>query len=220
MRILFAVLVFSGLGAARAADFQFDLRGQAFLESPSAPLVGSFDVMFTVDSQSGELLVIDVPPPNASLDLFFGDLTVTNYSTMVNGQLMHQNPLTTGVAQFASVPLGSGMGVGMPFHRFDWALDSFTEAQLRAALSTSDPLGYLFPLLSGDRATLEVGNTLGQVYDLQITSVSIKTVPVSAAEPATLALLAMACLALGFIHRRRIFRTAGAPCLLQCNARC
>ena len=65
--------------------------------------MGPFDVMFTVDSQSGELMVIDVPPPNESLELFFGDLAVTNYRATVNGQLLDQSPVTHGSANFAAV---------------------------------------------------------------------------------------------------------------------
>jgi hypothetical protein len=202
MRILFALLGFFGLGAAQAADFLFDLSGQAFLQSSP---VGAFDVMFTVDSQSGELLVIDIPPPNESLELFNGDLAVTNYSAVVNGQLIHQLPVTSGLVNFATTGLGSGMEIGLgPTSEFAWSTQNFSRDQLEAALATADPLGYLFPLMSGEFAELEIGNTLGQEYDLHITSMSIRSVPVSAPEPNTVALLVLAGIGLGFTHRRRV----------------
>jgi hypothetical protein len=204
MRILFALLVFFGLGAVQAADFEFDLSGQAFLQSSPA---GTFDVMFTVDSQSGELVVIDDLP--TSLEIRNDFLTVVNYSAVVNGQLIHQLPVTNGLASFANIGLGSGMEIGQFPGRFFWSTQNFSLDQLQAALANPDPLGYLFPLMSG-AAELEIGNTLGQEYDLDVTSVSIRSVPASAPEPNTLALLALAGIGLGFTHRRRLFRSTAS----------
>lgn len=194
MRILFALLVFFGLGAAQAAEFEFDLTGQALLQSSP---VGPFDVMFTVDSQSGELLVIDLP---GSLELSNDFLTVVNYSAVVNGQLIHQLPVTSGLVNFATIGLGSGMEIGLgPTNEFIWSTQNFFRNQLEAALATSDPLGYLFPLMSGDRATLETGNSLGQVYDLDVTSVSIRSVP----EPGIVVLMVFGLLGLWAVSGRR-----------------
>ena len=108
VRILFALFAVFGLGAAQATDFEFDLRGQAFLQSSPA---GPFDVMFTVDTQSGELVIIDDRP--TSLEIRNDFLTVVNYSAVVNGQLIHQVPVTNGLAAFANIGLGSGIEIGL-----------------------------------------------------------------------------------------------------------
>ncbi|HEY2808962.1 MAG TPA: hypothetical protein VGI91_09220 [Steroidobacteraceae bacterium] len=135
MRVLFIAIALLGFAALRADELQFDLTGTGFtLPDGNFTALGPAQIVFTVDSQSGDLIT-DVSGGTAVL--LTSNMTVTGFNEILNGQSIFSAPkLTPNFDAIGNTDLTSGSRTARRPPR----IRTLPRTGLRIAASTSSRL--------------------------------------------------------------------------------
>ncbi|HEY2808935.1 MAG TPA: PEP-CTERM sorting domain-containing protein [Steroidobacteraceae bacterium] len=184
--LLTALLAITGLPAA-AEELQFDITGEAYqYTAGNTVALGPAEIIFTVDSQSGEVQTYPASDPTFGVPtIFASDMTVTGFSWVINGQsILAPSNLTLGLSAMGNTDFALGIdGV------FDWSNISppASSEQVSAASASNDVIAALFSTYAPVNGDLSPPSDGSLVVATSNTTVRIVGVP----EPGPLALFAL-----------------------------